>query len=502
MTNKDAFILFFSKEKKQLFGHRHISLWITCGVFLLALLSAGFSAASLEYLREKMSDPFVTCVDISVSQFRAKDYVALKKFIDSNENSLGYSSSEPVHLLYDIFINNQGKNRQLDGRTLSMVSPLKNTTILSKENVICQREDTITDSDFGIILSLDGLEHMNMAGECPAFVRRYIKKNNTPDHFAVPVLAIVKQLPNMCDFIATDAYAQHEIADENDHFNIAEPKYNKFLQLIVADSVSSEVLELLKLNTHVLDVNEVPYFKSWNDAFSQFNIYCDLDSCKETFMDSLYLSLLTQYPSVYRLYSFEYYPFNKQYHEPALISCYFEQDSLQYKVQEFSKVLDQETGYKIDMSKVENLKNLDRVQQMGKALSSIIIFIVIVFIGVFIYFLLNTHFQKIQRNIGTFKAFGVSENMIYGVYCLIISYMIILAYTISFAITAISTELINYIYPMVDEKGVYDRLDYLVWQNGLILFLALTLAILTTTIVVYKILRHTPGDLIYNRNQK
>ena len=55
---------------------------------------------------------------------------------------------------------------------------------------------------------------------------------------------------------------------------------------------------------------------------------------------------------------------------------------------------------------------------------------------------------------------------------------------------------------MVDEKGVYDRLDYLVWQNGLILFLALTLAILTTTIVVYKILRYTPGDLIYNRNQK
>lgn len=502
MKNKDAFKLFFIKENKQLLGHKYISLWVTCGIFLLAILSTGFSVASLRYLESKMSDPFVTCIDIPVSQFRIKEgynYQKLKRFIDKNENILGYSGSEPVHRLYDGFIDIDGKNRQLDGRTLAMNSPLKNTTILSKDNVIFQRQDTITDSDFGIILSIEGLEHLKMKGKRPAILKRFIKKNYQNAYFGVPVLAIVKQLPNMCDFIATDAYAQHEIANVSDHFNISERDYNKFMQLVIADNAADDICTMFQNNPNVSSVDKVPYFGSWSNDYQLITIHSSLDSCKEQFFDSLYMNIAND--SIYRLYPFNYEAENKQYHDPALISCYFKQDSLQFNVQKFSNILDSETGYKIDLSKIENLKNLDRVQLMGRTLSIIIIFIVIIFIGFFIYFLLNTHFQKIQRNIGTFKAFGVSDYMIYGIYGLIIICMITIAYAISFGTSAIVSEIINWLCPLTDEKGHYNRLDYLVWQNGIIFVLSLLLSVITTVAVANKLLRHTPGNLIYNRTK-
>ena len=129
---KEAFLLFFRRENRQLQGRNLISLWVTCGVFFVAILSAGFSIASMNYLEEKMSDPFVTCIDIPVDQLWSNGYVELDEFITEpkNQSKLGYTSPENVYLLSERFQINTEKNVQLDGRTLSMESPLKNTTIL------------------------------------------------------------------------------------------------------------------------------------------------------------------------------------------------------------------------------------------------------------------------------------------------------------------------------------------------------------------------------------
>jgi ABC-type lipoprotein release transport system permease subunit len=222
---------------------------------------------------------------------------------------------------------------------------------------------------------------------------------------------------------------------------------------------------------------------------------------RQDYFNELFNSIQKKYPGAERIIDFTYDSNIANANRPQIVSCYFQQDSLEYKVEQFSTILDQETKYKIDMSKVENLKNLARVQQMGNTLSFCILLIVIVFISVFIYFLLNTHFQKIQRNLGTFKAFGVSESMIRRVYLLIIYNLIISSYMIAFAVSCGISFAVNTLVPITDDKGQYAIFDCIVWQNGALLLLTLLFATCTTILVVKKLLSHTPGDLIYNRNQ-
>lgn len=497
---KEAFLLFFQRENEQLQGRNRLSLWVTCAVFFVAILSAGFSVASMNYLEEKMSDPFVTCIDIAVDQLWSKGYDELNHFVTSHQTTLGYSSPENVYLLSERFQISENRTIQLDGRTLSMNSPLKNTTILSINNVIQQRVEPIKDSDFGIILSEEGLEKLELKGECPAFLRQVVDINDSTYYFSVPVLAVVKRLPNMCDFVVTYAYAQQEIAEGAHHFNLSYDQYNKELWIVTFDHQIEEIEQFILQQEGDARVSSVPYFGSWSNDHNMLVIKSDTENRSE-YYSKLFQSVREHYPDVEHIIDFNYNANIVNANRPQIVSCYFKQDSLEYKVEQFSTILDQETKYKIDMSKVENLKNLARVQQMGNTLSFCILLIVIIFISVFIYFLLNTHFQKIQRNLGTFKAFGVSESMIRRVYLLIIYNLIIPAYVIALAISWATSLVINTIAPITDDKGQYAIFDCLVWQNGALLLLTLIFATITTILVVRKLLSHTPGDLIYNRNQ-
>lgn len=499
---KDAFLLFFRRENKQLQGHKRLSLWVTCGVFLVAILSAGFSVASMDYLQEKMSDPFVTCIDIPVDQLWSHGYEELDEFITkpSNQITLGYNSPENVYLLSERFQISPEKSVQLDGRTMSMTSPLKNTTILSGNNVIQQRIEPITDGDFGLILSEEGLEKLELHSHSPAFLRQIVDINDSTYCFSVPVLAIVKRLPNMCDFIVTHAYAQQEIAEGAHHFNLSYDQYNKELRIVTLDSQQEDIEKFIAQQSDIASIETKPYFGSWSNEYNMIIVKSDVEN-RQDYFNELFNSIQKKYPGAERIIDFTYDSNIANANRPQIVSCYFQRDSLEYKVEQFSTILDQETKYKIDMSKVENLKNLARVQQMGNTLSFCILLIVIVFISVFIYFLLNTHFQKIQRNLGTFKAFGVSESMIRRVYLLIIYNLIISSYMIAFAVSWGISFAVNTLVPITDDKGQYAIFDCIVWQNGALLLLTLLFATCTTILVVKKLLSHTPGDLIYNRNQ-
>lgn len=499
---KDAFLLFFRKENKQLQGHNRLNLGVTFGVFFFAILSAGFSVASMDYLQEKMSDPFVTCIDIPVDQLWSNGYEELNEFItrSSNKITLGYDSPENVYLLSERFQISPEKSVQLDGRTLLMTSPLKNTTILSENNVIQQRVEPIADSDFGLILSEEGLEKLELKGHYPAFLRQIVDINDSTYCFSVPVLAIVKRLPNMCDFIVTHAYAQQEIAEGAHHFNLSYDQYNKELRIVTLDSQQEDIKKFITQQNDIDSIEEKPYYGTWSNEYSMLIVRSDVENRKDYF-NELFRLIQDTIPGVERIIDFAYDSNISNANRPQIVSCYFKQDSLEYKVEQFSTILDQETKYKIDMSKVENLKNLARVQQMGNTLSFCILLIVTIFISVFIYFLLNTHFQKIRRNLGTFKAFGVSESMICKVYLLIISNLIVSAYAIAIAVSWVISTIVNICMPITDDKGQYGVFDCLVWQNGALLLLTLVVAIITTILVVKKLLPHTPGDLIYDRIQ-
>ena len=132
--------------------------------------------------------------------------------------------------------------------------------------------------------------------------------------------------------------------------------------------------------------------------------------------NELYRYLLGKYPEIKRIYKFnDYSP------QTTRVPNYYsiQMTSLD-SVQVFCEKLFEVCGIKLEMTSIEAKENFRFVQRMGNILSYIIIGMSVLFIGVFIYFLLSSHVHKIQRNLGTFKALGISNKELSLIYMLII----------------------------------------------------------------------------------
>ena len=136
-------------------------------------------------------------------------------------------------------------------------------------------------------------------------------------------------------------------------------------------------------------------------------------------------------------------------------------------------------------------------------LSTFLLFFSLFAIILFLVNIINSHFEKIKQNIGTLKAFGLSNKKLIGNYISIDMLIIFLAAIVAFLIAALLGQLGLgvLIFDMLDitiEKG--EKCFDLINLNGLIeLLLILTLSMGVVYFRLRKILLSTPGDLIFKR---
>ena len=134
---------------------------------------------------------------------------------------------------------------------------------------------------------------------------------------------------------------------------------------------------------------------------------------------------------------------------------------------------------------------------MGNILSALIIVFAIVCIILFIVNLLQSYFQKIKRNLGTFKAFGISNRDLISVYVLIMAGIIVTAIMISVSATwfiQIALHLCGIL-----KDGVFDYLSLWSFKTVCSIVVIVVAAIVTVYRVMKSLLKATPGDLIYDR---
>ena len=111
--------------------------------------------------------------------------------------------------------------------------------------------------------------------------------------------------------------------------------------------------------------------------------------------------------------------------------------------------------------------------------------------------MLQNYFQKVKRNIGTFKAFGMNGRELISVYILLLI-MIVFAAVI---IALLLTWTLQVLLPLFGiEKDGFNYLS--LWHSTtyvatIVIFLA---TVCTVVIVMTRLLSQTPGDLIYDRN--
>lgn len=506
-----AYKLFVELEGKEMLGKKYFNFVVLTVIFLLTLASISFSHSSLEYLRFKMEDPFINWVDI----IRDGKFDRLKQDLqnDGLKVRYQYSSYEMNQNLLYMFRSDQGKDLRFEGRTIDPNSSLLGK-IFDGKNVIQSRGSSLYEEDYGLIVTQEMATRLGFEKTLPSYINMSYPMDTlnanqlglvseTRDGYysvALPVIAIVKQLPDMMSFIATPFfYSQRKSQD--DPFDQTRPEYNN--QLVFFIPLMAEKLEV--------QVKEeiTQKLQSWRPGFVTKDVNLSWALGKRltvTFnnnSDPLKLNkfcyeLLSKFKNegLVRTYDYNFIKNNEEV-IPDYLSIHF--NSLD-SIRSFQQFVKDEYEVKIDMSQIDSKENFNFVNKMGITLTGVLILISSVFIFTFIFFLLRTHFLKIKKNIGTFKAFGVTNNELTLIYLTIMFIFTVCAFGIAFCFTWFLQLFSIQIKCQIDEKFAY--LDILSTWTVIIFIMAIVTSMVATWMVIHSLLKATPGDLIYDRDNK
>lgn len=508
MKNKDAIKLFLDKEGKELRGKHNFNFLVLVAIFIVAIFSIGFGSASMKYLQFKMDDPFINWVDIIVRQ-KISDRgskIPLETFLKDSilRKDIQFEAPESNYLLNIDFRHiEKGKNIQFQGRSIDSKSSIL-PKILDGTNVLVNRSLPLVDEELGLIVTQGTLHDLGYTG-IPAFIYLSLSYDdescqklgisggvNASYPVAFPIIAVVKQLPGMNSFLFTKRFLKDCSANNKTSFDITAIENNETLKIIGKEDVINAIASTIPDNEYSVSINQ--YRMSWDQQVElSIEAYNEIDLLAT--YNNLYNTLKKKYAGITRIYDFQpiqSYSLDK----PAYYSVQIK--NLE-NIKSFQEKLYDQCGIKLEMSSIDQKNNFQFVQRMGNILSICIIFIAVLFICFFIYFMLSTHFHRIQRNLGTFKAFGISNSTLYYIYIILLSRITIVAFVFAFSFTCVCNIAFNMITQI--ETGYY-WINVLVWPNLLLLLLAIIAAVITSYWVARIKLQQTPGDLIYNRNQK
>ena len=167
------------------------------------------------------------------------------------------------------------------------------------------------------------------------------------------------------------------------------------------------------------------------------------------------------------------------------------------KIRAFETYVKDNFKVRIEMAQINAKENFNAVTVMANILSWAIIAFSMACIILFIVNLFQSYFQKVKRNLGTFKAFGISNRQLIGVYLLIMLFTIIVSVMASLCVSY----LIELILPLIgimkdDTFGYFMLANSKTWYSIAIILVS---SMFTVYVVMRRLLSSTPGNLIYDR---
>lgn len=514
--------LLMAREAKEVLGKHGSNLWILTLVLVATFASIAFSEGSMIYLRDKMEDPFTNWVSIA----KSTDEESFRNFRDSlflDENKEKYDYRDVLMDQYTNYnIMGKGRFKYPSVRFFEHINtPLVNA-ILSEENIVegCQLDSTLLiDNTMGFIITIDVAKQLGYSEEqLPSYIS-YLAVNEGADSLglklvmdnqfypvAVPVLAVVRRLPNNVDMMSANFFyeQQHVNSDVTYPFDFKyhEPEYLHRLTYYVSKDVDSKDFEQyakkqlpdsLKSKMQIFDVSyDYRELKTWKPGS-----ILKIDLGEERISRSIFQQVADaieghfDVEKVRRVHKLEYG--HNQAERGSFLSMEFKSLSHIREFEAFAK----RNGIQLEMEQVHSKENFNAVTVMASILSAAMVIFSIVCIIMFMVNMLQSYFQKVKRNIGTFKAFGMNGNELIQVYVLILV-MIVCS---GVALALFITWSIQGLLPIVGvEKEGFNYLDLWNTTTYVATGVIITSTVFTVIFVMTRLLNQTPGDLIYDRN--
>ncbi len=521
--------LLVKREARELMGRRFSNLWILVLMLVATFASIAFSEGSKNILEAKMCDPFTNWVNISrMSDDNHVDDVAFKSFRDSlfdegNKERFDYSDVLMSMQLYHNMWGYKGGDYIISMRFFEHLNTPLIHEVLKPSNIVegCRVDSAvINDKTMGLIISISAARKLGYdESHLPAYVN-ILKNNEGADTFglklvsshneylpiALPVLAVVKRLPgNVQTLSGMFLYEQLQNGAKTNPFDFvyhAEEYLRKqqlafyvtdSIETVFRDFVQRAVPDSLRSSLSIMENNGLyQSMRSWKpgnileigmgDGLTSMETYQQLANSIE--------SQFTDQNQVCRVFHFE----TGESETPSSQYISVEFRSLSH-IHEFEAYAN-DHSIQLEMELVHSKENFMAVATVARILSAAMVIFSIVCIIMFMVNMLQGYFQKVKRNIGTFKAFGMNGRELIKAYVLLLIGIVCTAVVLALLIT---WGLQGLLFFMGYEK---DGFNYLcLWNNTTYVATAVifTATILTVIIVMARLLSQTPGDLIYDR---
>ena len=516
----DFFRLFVRREWKIVLGRKYSNLWLLVAMLTATFLAISFSNASMRYLSDKMNDPFIKWVDIR-NTYGEGDFAGLEDALGDYENMQTYnynSFQSDYYFSYMFFGKDKNSLQYFQCRFFQDIKTDLVEAILDEDNVVghCRvgNLSSLSENTIGVVLTKNALTRLGYT-DAPAYID-LCQYNIGADalgfdlyssEFAripIPVLGVVKRLPSNVDIISTKYFFEQENNDNSYPFNIcANPQYTETLRYFVPASADKDLfvsfLSGLSGQSSVeASVDEYSFYKPEIVPFASGSFVClvgdneaPLEASETAQIDR---QVMQEWggKGVVRVFDYNFSPYTVS--QKSYLSVYFNKLN---KVKEFESLVAEEYKVKLDMSQINSKDNYNAVSIMANILSWAIIVFAIVCIILFIVDLLKSYFQKVKRNIGTFKAFGVSNRRLTSIYVLIVGVTIVIAIVIALALAMILQG--SFWALGLLREGTYNYLALGSPKTIISIIIIITASIATIYGVMDGLLKQTPGDLIYDR---
>lgn len=505
-----SFIRVFAFPELRSIIKNKLSLVLIFLVMLLSLWAIGFSVASKQYLADRMESPFVTYLTIEIPQKIALEDEFEQNYTDSlssivNKKSFGIERFEfiPTYPLYFLDALRNTKSKSKSKLSVAQVTK-KDDPFLAfirdrKRDLLLAGNSSMAEYPWSIIVTVDFLAKLgyDVKNEgYPKFIEidvDYINKDG--GGFPIRVSGVVKRLPNKIDLlIKPKLYEALRNPDINQTpFNLSHPDHLNYKQFYFEHSDYSQI------NPGIIDEMDVRVFKDslshnnsgygWiieiNDSISEEKL---LDHCRR------------QKIAWTRIYD----PTRVRYLEGERESIESsKKDLLMVEINDLNKVEVFENwcnknNLALDMSDIENSNNFKLFSTLSNLLSLFLKSISIAFLIIILSRLIIEHINKNSKNLGTLKAFGLSNKFIIITYSSISAVIITVIFHFVYILVLLTGESISELL-VLSQNTKTPPLFHLPLEINLYLYFVFIPIVVISLTLYNRIKNVTPGDLIFER---
>lgn len=521
--------LFIRNELNSLYGKRYVNYFILFFLTVFSLLVLGFANGTLNYINLKLNDAFVNWVTLKIPYGQTGErFVEIKDKINAPENKIRYqytSATSYPEFLMTIFDKNSSDRVKVfseKGRTIEngeQRDPMLND-ILSVENLL-SGSDFTGEGDFGLIVSQQLLNNYHYSLN-DRFIyigfKRFHGDQEMYERIPVPVRAIVRSIPGKNLFISTIYFKKALDQADGNTFDPTTHKNKICLYLTPDTKAANGIADIFRnfLKSH-------PEFNQWNpelDIVSDHLVdtgqsrVAEIRFSPEPEDIEIYNSLIQKFQSFPELKKwsaslipfYDLAQFTENFNELAddilCINFNGNLDSIR-SFKQFLGTLNkagERDVIELDDSAIREKENYNFMSKVTLIISFGLLFFAVFCIALFIMNVLRLHLWKVKMNLGTLKAFGLSNketNKLYlQIMFLFVSLVMVPGFIAAYCIGKLIDKLIgSFLIP--DQNFSYFQIT-----DGLIvgiIFLIFLISMLVTGVVARKILMKSPGDLIYNR---